>query len=462
MTVQPHLPEPLAAWMGPFLAGLTRPTWRHALVLVAGAILAPGRRTVAAMLRVVGLGQAPTFTNYHRVLNRNRWSGRAAARRLLHLLLGAFAPEGPVVIGVDETIERRWGAKIGARGLYRDPVRSSRGHFVKTSGLRWISLMLLAPIPWAGRVWALPFLTALAPSERFAREHGRRHKKLTDRARQLLALVARWLPERRLVAVADSSYAAIELLAAVCRRLTVVTRLRLDARLFDPPPPRRPGTRGRPRVSGARQPTLAERLADPETRWRRVTVAGWYGRAERQADLVSGTALWHHPGKRVPIRWLLVRDVAGEFEPQGFLCVHRPGRRSARRAALVRTTLVGRGDVRRGAPAPRDGDAASVVGSGHRSHDAGAARLALAGDALGRGDAQRCPASERRLVSQAPAHLQRRARRRALPPLDLDDFPHLTEPRRGRQNPPCVAGAARPGRLLPGLYGQSRAENLSR
>jgi hypothetical protein len=167
----------------------------------------------------------------------------------------------------------------------------------------------------------LPFLTALAPSERFARAQGcRRHKKLTDWARQLLFLVARWLPERRLIAVADSSYAAIELLAAVCHRLTVITRLRLDARLFDPPPPRRPSTVGRPRVSGARQPTLVERLADPKTRWRRVTVAGWYGRTERQIDLISGTALWYHPGKRVPIRWLLVRDVAGAFEPQGFLC----------------------------------------------------------------------------------------------------------------------------------------------
>src|SRR4051812_17510200 len=278
MTVQPHLPEPLAAWMGPFLAGLTRPTGRHALVLVAGAILAPGRRTVAAMLRTVGLGQVPTFTTYHRVLNRNRWSGRAAAERLLHLLLAAFAPDGPVVVGVDETIERRWGARIRARGIYRDPVRSSRGHFVKASGLRWITVMLLAPVPWAGRVWALPFLAALAPSERFAREHGRRHKTLTDRARQLLLLVARWLPGRRLVAVADSSYAAIELLAAVRRRLTVVTRLRLDARLFDPPPPRRPGPRGRPRPSGARQPTLAERLADPGTRWRRGPGAGRDGR----------------------------------------------------------------------------------------------------------------------------------------------------------------------------------------
>jgi len=236
------------------------------------------------------------------------------------VLVAALVPDGPVVVGIDDTIERHWGTKIRAREIYRDPVRSSRGHFVKASGLRWISLMLLAPIPWAGRVWALPFRTALAPSERFAREQGRRHKKLTDWARQLLLLVGRWLPERRLIAVADSSYAAIELLAALCGRLTLITRLRLDARLFDPPPPRRPGTMGRPRVSGARQPTLAERLADPTTHWRRVTVAGWYGRTERPIELISGTALWYHPGKRVPIRWLLVRDVAGEFEPQGFLC----------------------------------------------------------------------------------------------------------------------------------------------
>jgi hypothetical protein len=99
-----------------------------------------------------------------------------------------FVPDGPVVVGIDETIERRWGPKISARGIYRDPVRSSHGHFVKASGLRWISVMLLAPIPWAGRIWGLPFLTTLAPSERFARQAGRRHKPLTDWGRQLLLL----------------------------------------------------------------------------------------------------------------------------------------------------------------------------------------------------------------------------------------------------------------------------------
>src|SRR5215211_7143435 len=298
MPVQPQLPEPLVAWLRPFLTDLTKPTWCHVLTLVAGAILVPGRRTVAAMLQVMGLGQLSTFTNYHRVLNRNRWSSRAAAKRLLHLLLGAFVPDGPVIIGIDETIERRWGGKIKARGIYRDPVRSSRGHFVKASGLRWISVMLLAPIPWAGRIWALPFLTALAPSERFAHIRGCRHKKLTDWARQLLLQTARGLPERRLVAVGDMSYAAIELLAALRRHLTVVTRLRLDARLFDPPPPRKPGQRGRPRVSGARQPSLPERLRSPETVWRRVTMTDWYGDGDRLLDVTSGTAVWDHPGKR--------------------------------------------------------------------------------------------------------------------------------------------------------------------
>jgi len=166
----------------------------------------------------------------------------------------------------------------------------------------------------------LPFLAALAPSERYAQTQGRRHKLLTDRARQLLLLLARWLPNRRIIAVADSSCAAIELLAATCRRLTVIKRLRLDARLFDPPPPRSPGTKGRPQVSGARQPTLLQRLADPKTAWQRVTATGWYGCRERQFDIASGTALWHRPGKQAPVRWILVRDVTGEFEPQAFLC----------------------------------------------------------------------------------------------------------------------------------------------
>lgn len=316
----PSIPGQLVTWLAPFASAFTRPTWHHVLVLVAGAVLTPGRRTVTAALSVMGLRETPSFASFHRVLNRNRWSPQTLARRLLGMLVAAFVPDGPVVIGIDETLERRWGRRIHARGLYRDPVRSSRDHFVKASGLRWVCVMLLVPIPWARRVWGLPFLTALAPSERWARERGRRHKTLTDWGRQMLLQVARWLPDRRLIAVADTTYAAIDLLNAVRRWLTLITRLRLDARLFDWPPPRRSGARGRPRLKGARQPTLVERLADAKTPWRRFTVSGWYGRTERALDLVSGTALWDHPGRRVPIRWVLVRDVRGEFEPQAFVC----------------------------------------------------------------------------------------------------------------------------------------------
>ncbi len=153
----------LAALLAPFAHLFTRPTWGRVPVLVEGTLLAPHRRTVSAALRAAGQDRRPGFACYHRVPNRARWSARAAAGVLLKLLVAAFASDGPVVIGVDDTLERRWGKRIAARGIYRDAVRSSHGHFVKASGLRWVCLMLLVPIPWAARAWALPFLTALAP-----------------------------------------------------------------------------------------------------------------------------------------------------------------------------------------------------------------------------------------------------------------------------------------------------------
>ena len=209
--------------------------WEWAKVLLIGAILAPGERTVTAMLRVMGLQQERQFQNYHRVLNRAKWSSRSLSRLLLHVWIAVFvSKDAPIVVGIDETIERRRGAKIAAKGIYRDPVRSSKEFFVKTSGLRWISLMLLAPIPWAQRVWALPFFTVLAPSERYNQQHRRRHKKLTDWGRQMIRQLHRWLPDRKLVVVADSSYSVLDLLACAARMIepvTIVTRLRLDAAL---------------------------------------------------------------------------------------------------------------------------------------------------------------------------------------------------------------------------------------
>jgi hypothetical protein len=224
-------------------------------------------------------------------------------------------------MGLDDTIERRRGEKISAKGIYRDPVRSSKGHFVKASGLRWLSLMLLAPVPWAQRVWALPFLTVLCPSERYYTDRGRAHRPLTERAGQMLRVVHRWLPRREKVVVADSSFSALEFLAARPERLQVVTRLRLDAALYEPAPERESGQPGRPRQKGQRLPTLADVAADPATDWIRLTLERWYSQGERTVEITSGTAVWYHSGKPpVPIRWVLVRDPGGGFEPQAFLC----------------------------------------------------------------------------------------------------------------------------------------------
>ncbi len=318
----PCLPTRFAAVILNFAPLFRQRSWQHAEMLLIGAILAPGKRTVASLLRICGLAHERCFVNYHRVLNRAAWSPRAASQVLLGLLIAAFAPTGPVVLGIDDTIERRRGAHIAAKGIYRDPVRSSHGHFVKASGLRWLGLMLLVPIPWAGRIWALPFLTALAPSDRHSRAHGRRHKTLTDWGRQVVLQARRWLPGRDLVLVADSGFAALGFLATLARNSVIcVTRLRLDAALYAPAPPRLPGTVGRPRTKGERLPNLSEVLADPGTTWRRTTVPGWYGEGERIVELCSGTAVWRHAGLPVvPIRWVLVRDPLGRFTPQALLC----------------------------------------------------------------------------------------------------------------------------------------------
>jgi hypothetical protein len=303
--------------------------WEWAKILLVGAILAPGKRTVTSALRVMGLSQERQFQNFHRVLNRARWSSHAASGVLLRLLLAVFVPaDAPIIFGIDDHIERRRGARIAARGIYRDPVRSSKSFFVKTSGLRWVCMMLLAPIPWAQRVWALPFLTVLAPSERYYDGRKQQPKLLTDWARQMIMQVRAWLPKRQLVVTADGSYAALELLAAsqgLAEPVTIVTRLRLDAALYDPAPPRPPGTLGAPRKKGARQPNLATRVHDPNTLWTEHTIA-WYGRTTRKVRLATSTAVWYHSGMpTVPLRWVLITDPVGTdpakaMTPQALLC----------------------------------------------------------------------------------------------------------------------------------------------
>ena len=318
------LPDAIVALLVPFATLFTRPTWRKAQLLLVGAILTPGQRTVAAALRVMGRSDQRDYARYHEVLNRAVWSSRQAARILLVLLLQHLdGGDGPLIFGIDETLERRRGAKIKARAIYRDPVRSSRSQVVKASGLRWISLMWLGHVPWAGRHWALPVLTVLAPSTRYYQQQGRQHKKLTDWARQMVMQLRRWLPHRPLVLVGDNSYAVLDLLHC-CQSLrepvTLIARLRLDAALYAPAPPRQPGQNGRPPLKGPRRPPLKVFLEQTDVTWASAAVA-WYDGITRAVELTSQTAVWYRSGKPpVLIRWVLIRDPQGSFATQALLC----------------------------------------------------------------------------------------------------------------------------------------------
>ena len=318
------LPDAIVPILSPFAMLFTNPTWQKAQLLLVGAVLTTGQRTVAAALRVMGRSDQRDYARYHEVLNRAVWSPREVARVLLLILLRHLDhSDGPLVFGIDETLERRRGAKISARGIYRDAVRSSRHQLVKASGLRWVSLMWLGHVPWAGRHWALPVLTVLAPSSRYYQRQGRRHKKITDWARQMVMLLRRWLPHRPIVLVGDNGYAVLDLLhccQSLRRPVTLIARLRLDAALYAPAPTRQPGQNGRPALKGQRRPSLKTLLEQADVPWTVAAVA-WYDGTTRTVELTSQTAVWYRSGKPpVTIRWVLIRDPRGAFDPQALLC----------------------------------------------------------------------------------------------------------------------------------------------
>ena len=256
----PTLPAVIVSLLLPFEHLFDPRTWRKARLLAIGAILSPGKRTVSSALNILGVGQHGDFAIYHQALNRARWSSLQLSRVLLLLVVGRLgSSDGPLVFGIDETLERRWGRKIAAKGRYRDPVRSTDDQTVMTPGLQWVSLMLLTHIGGVGRHWALPLMTALAPSARYDRRKGRRHQMVTDYARQMLTCLRRWLPEQDLVLVCDGGYAKREF-RRYCQNMSkpivVVAKLRKDAARYQPAPPRqsRPDRATTDRRSASAQP----------------------------------------------------------------------------------------------------------------------------------------------------------------------------------------------------------------
>jgi hypothetical protein len=327
MLPPPLASEPLQSVLTPFAVAFSAPTFRHVLVLVSGTILASGRRTVAAGLRAVGLGEERRFTTYHRVLNRGVWSAPVLSRLLLGLLVRTFlASDAPLELVVDETLERRRGRKVAWRGRFHDATRSQSGHVVTSDGIRWVCVMLLVSVPWSRRRWALPFLAIPTFTPATSAQLGKRHRTAPERTEGLVRLIRRWQPHRTIQVVGDSSFAVLRL-AHVCgaARVRLISRLVLNAQLYDPPPVRPASTPGVKPKKGPRQPKLCDRLdlttdAADHTTWQRQTVA-WYGQQQRSLDVATGTALWHTDGcDPLPIRWVLVRDPQGRLSPYALFC----------------------------------------------------------------------------------------------------------------------------------------------
>jgi hypothetical protein len=317
-------PTEITTVIAPFAPLFSEAVWYYAQILLIGAILAPGKRTVSAVLYVLGQKDNRQYQNYHRVLNRAKWSSFTASKILLGLLVAAFVAAGvPVIIGADETLERRKGEQIKDKSVFRDAARSSKKYTVHSFGLRWVSMMLIVAVPWSSRAWGLPFLTVSAPSEQTDEANGKRHKTSIALIMQMIRVVGRWLPKRTIVLVTDGGLTAVKLglcCAKLANPVTYVSRLRLDAQLYDQPPEQVAGKRGPKPKKGARQPSLKARLKHKDTEWTKLSLP-WYGGKKYLIEFVTGTSVWHTSGfDPLPIRWVLVRDPADKYDPTAFLC----------------------------------------------------------------------------------------------------------------------------------------------
>ena len=318
-TTPVDLPPEMVVILAAFAPLFSHCVWTKAHALVVGAILTTGPRTVSAVLPILGKGQERHFINYHRVLNRDAWSCRAAGQILLGLIVALIPGGWPIVLAADETVERRGGRRIKARGCYRDAVRSSKGHLIRGFGLKWIVLTVLVPVPGSQRVWALPFLTTLSWPEGSGRRIS--PKTAIDGTRQMILQIRRWLPERELMRVLDGGFAAVTL-ARDCQhpQVALIGRWRLDAARYDPPGSQPPSKRGPKPKKGPRQRRLTEWAGGVDTPWEEIEV-DWYGGGRKSMRVFTGTGLWYTRGQDpVAIRYVLARDPEGALSDAASFC----------------------------------------------------------------------------------------------------------------------------------------------
>lgn len=315
VSIPPRVRDVFREWSDEFSGSV----WPRFQVLVFAAIVCVGRHTVCRLLRIAGTLAEGHWSSYHRVLSKRRWSTWRLARSLAEHVVERFVPCGPIALVGDDTVTQHPGKHVYGKGRHRDAVRSTHTYTAWRWGHKWVVLAIQVSLPGLNRPWALPVLCALYRSAEENKKRGHRHKTPCDLMRQLLCVLLRWFPRRKFVFAGDSGYGTHALARFATRqpRLTLISKFYKDANLSDPPPKRRPGTNGRPRVKGRKRRSPEAVVAQTKSRQR--FEVSWYGGGRREVAIVTGTAHWYKSGAGlVPVRWVFVEDRTGTHRDEYF------------------------------------------------------------------------------------------------------------------------------------------------
>ena len=299
-----------------FASHFTVPTFGTFLVLACGWLMTLGEHRVTTAVRGAAAMGSKHISSFHRFFSGAKWTWDAVARTLVQLIDKLVPRDEPLVIVVDDTLGRHTGKKIAAASMHRDPLQSTGTRVAFHWGHLWVVLGITVQL--FGKTWCLPVLVRLYRSKKVCEQQRRPFRRLTELAAELIALLAAWLPHRRIIVVGDAAYTNRTVIEGRPGNVTFVGRSRLDALIYAPAPPRRPGQMGRPRVRGARLPSPAAQASAKDAPWQLVDVAA-YGRNATVKVLVMN-ALWYSVAPKELVRLVLVRGFPGHKHDDVFVC----------------------------------------------------------------------------------------------------------------------------------------------
>ena len=315
------LPSLIQKFLSPFASAFTQPSWERFAFLVVAAILTTGSRTISNMTRTLsclGFGHSSSF---HRLLSHRKWETWKLSYILSALIISTFYDvDTPIRIVGDDTVDGHRGKKVYGKARHRDAVRSSRSYTAFRYGHKWVVLTVIVQLPFSKRPWALPCLIALYRSEKDNKILGIRHKTPPEIMRQLLLQLMRWFPDRKFIFSGDSGFSTFEIAQLAHNspgKLTLVGKFHANANLHAPAPRKSYSYKGgRPEVNGRKLPSPKEVVRS--TKYFTPLIVNWYGGGVRRVEVTVGTGIWTRNRKRIPLKWVYVRDLTGTHRDEYF------------------------------------------------------------------------------------------------------------------------------------------------